>query len=350
MILLHIREATHGDNQQLIELQRKCPMGSDLLLQLDGSPDFFNRSRGYKDWTILVAEENQQIIGSAGVAVQEKTIDDSLYQGVYEYGFMVDPEQRRRGIASKLQESIEKTAQEIGADFLYLNITDDNVASHSFFTRHGFKPVRQCSPLMFMAYKKHETDHYKIRPMKEGDIPVVVNLLNEYYRDLDLYTPYTNESFIEHFNRLPFYSMKDIYLFEHDTVKAVAGYWDYTKVMRFTIQGYNTRWKIMSAVAKVLGMITAMPKVPKIGEPMTNWYLTPFAYRDPGAGNQLLMHILNKAYLDGVYMLGLPVDKESRGYSELTKLSSNEGSFTFYVKQLIDLPEIKQIYIDPIDV
>ena len=325
-------------------------MGSDLLLQLDGSPDFFNRSRGYQDWTILVAEEKKKIIGSAGFAVQDKLIGGSIYKSIYEYGFNVDPEQRRRGIATLIQNAIEERAQDYGADFLYLNITEDNVASHSFFTRHGFKPVRECSPLMFMAYKKHETDHYKIRPMKTGDIPVVVNLLNEYYRDLDFFTPFTVESFTGHFNRLPFYSMKDIYLFEHDTVKAVAGYWDYTKVMRFVIQSYNTRWKIMAAVAGVLGMFTNLPNVPKIGEPMTNWYLTPFAYRDPDAGNQLLMNILNIAHQAGVYMVGLPVDKESPSYTDHDKLKPNKGVFTFYLKPFRDLPEINQVYIDPIDI
>ena len=325
-------------------------MGSDLLLQLDGSPDFFNRSRGYQDWTILVVEENNQIIGSAGFAVQEKTIDGSIFLSIYEYGFNVDPAQRRRGIATYLQDRIEKYAQDLGADFLYLNVTEDNVAGHKFFTSYGFKTVRQCSALMLMAYKKHETDHYKIRSMKEGDIPVVVSLLNEYNRDMDFYTPFTDESFLEHFNNLPFYSMKDIYLYEHDTVKAVAGYWDYTKVMQFTLQGYNTRFKIMAGVANVLGMFTSMPKVPKVGEPMTHWYLTPFAYRDPEAGNQLIKHILNMAYQNGIDMIGFPVDKETRGYSDLKKFRSNEGRFTFYVKPFRDLPEIKQIYVDPIDV
>ena len=325
-------------------------MGSDLLLRLDGRPDFFNRSRGYQDWTILVVEENNQIIGSAGFAVQEKTIDGSIYLGVYEYGFNVDPDQRRRGIVTLLQNRVEKYADDVGADFLYLNITEDNVASHSFFAGQGFKPVRECSPLMFLAYKKHEVDQYKIRPMKEGDIPVVVQLLNEYNDGIDFYTPFTSESFTDHFNRLPFYSMKDIYIYEHDTVKAVAGYWDYTKVMRFTLQGYNTRWKIMAVVANLLGMVTPMPKVPKIGEPMTNWYLSPFAYRDPDAGVQLLMHILNQAYQNGIYMVGYPVDQESSGYSDLDKLRSNKGCLTLYLKPFRELPEIKQVYIDPIDI
>jgi GNAT superfamily N-acetyltransferase len=350
MILVHIREATTEDNEQLIQLQRKCPMGSDLLLQLDSSPDFYNRSKGYEDWNLLVAEEDEQIVGSAGFALQDKTISGSLYRGIYEYGFMVNPDYRRRGIATLLQEKVERRAQEKEADFLHLNITEDNVASHGLFTHRGFKPIRQCSPLMFMAYKKHATDHYKIRPMKEGDIPVVVTLLNEYNRDSDFYTPLTTESFVEHFNRLPFYAFEDIFLYEYDTVKAVAGYWDYSRVMRFTLQSYNTRWKIMAKVADLIGKVTPMPKLPGVGEQMTNWYLTPFAYRDPEAAKQLIMHILNIAAQNQVSMVSLPVDRENHAYSTLDKLKPNKGSFTWYIKPLRDLPEIKQIYIDPLDV
>ena len=203
---------------------------------------------------------------------------------------------------------------------------------------------------MFMAYKKHETDNYKIRPMKEGDIPVVVTLLNEYNADRDFYTPLTDDSFKEHYNRLPFYSLDDIFIYEHDTVKAVAGFWDYTKVMRFTLQSYNTRWKLMSAIANVLGKIATMPKVPEIGEAMTNWYLTPFAYRDPEAARQLTMHVLNLAYANGVYMVGLPVDKASNAYNDLNKLQPSKGGFTFYVKPYDDLPKIREIYVDPLDI
>ena len=203
---------------------------------------------------------------------------------------------------------------------------------------------------MFMAYKKHETDHYKIRPMKEGDIPVVDTLLNEYNADRDFYTPLTDDSFKAYYNRLPFYSLNDIFIYEHDPVKAVAGFWDYTKIMRFILQSYNTRWKLMSAMADLLGKITTMPKVPGIGEQMTNWYLTPFAYRDPEAARQLLMHVLNIAYSKGVYMVGLPVDKGSNAYNDLNKLRPNKGSFTFYVKSYVDLPKIREIYVDPLDI
>ena len=325
-------------------------MGSNLRLQLDSSPDFFNRSRGYTDWTVLVVEEDNQIVGSASYAVQDKVVNGSVFRGLYEYGFMVDPDQRRKGVASRLQEAVESYAGDNGVDFLHLNITEDNVASRGLFLKHGFEPMRQCSALMFMAYKTHETNHYKIRPMKEGDIPVVVTLLNEYYEGYDFYTPFTDTSFTEYFNRVPFYDMEHIYIYEHDTVKAVAGYWDYNKVMRFTLQGYNTRWKLMAFVAKTLGRIISMPRLPEVGEQMSNWYIMPFAYRDPEAANQLIMHILNLALQSKVSMVSLPVDVENPAYTELDENNPNKGSFTWYVKPLKKLPEIKKVYVDPMDV
>ena len=350
MILLHIREATQDDNQQLIELQKKSPMGSDLILQLDSSPDFFNRSKGYNDWKVLVAEEESKILGSVSFATQEKTIDSSQYLGVYEYGFIVDPSQRRKGIASKLQASIEEYAIGVDADFLHLNVTEDNQAGSSFFTKNGFKAIRACTPLMFMAYKKLETDHYKIRRMRKGDIPVVVELLNEYHQGQDFYTPQTEETFTQKLDRLPFFNLDDIYLFEHDTIKAVAGYWDYNQIMRFTLLSYNTRWKIITTMAKIMGIFRPMPNVPGIGEQMSNWYIIPFAYRDSGAASQLLMHILNEAFEQKVTMVNLIVDNESHAYTDFDHLGPNKPNFTWYIKELKEIPEVKQIYIDPLDV
>jgi len=349
---MNIREAVQDDNQQLIELQRKCPMGSDLLLQLDSSPDFFNRSRGYRDWHLLVAEEDGKILGAAGYAVQNKPIGGETYSMVYEYGFMVDPEARRKGIASSLQREIEERTAD--ADYMHLNITEDNAASHSFFTGNGFQPVKRCSPIMVMAYKEHQVEELKIRKMRDGDIPVVVELLNETYEGYDFYEPFTEESFREHYGRLPFYSLSDIYMVEQDTVLAVAGVWDYDKVMKFTMLGFDTKWKMMRIMTKVMGLFTAIPRMPGVGEPMTNWYLTPLGYRAPEAASQLLGYLLNLARKQGIGMISLPMDTESHVKEVLSGYRYGEGSFIWYVKSISgkELPEMgsKPLYVDVKDV
>jgi GNAT superfamily N-acetyltransferase len=347
-----IRKATQEDNQQLIELQRKCPMGSDLLLQLDSSPDFFNRSRGYKNWNLLVAEEDGQILGAAGYAVQNKPIGGETYSMVYEYGFMVDPEARRKGIASLLQREIEKRT--VDADYMHLNITEDNAASHSFFTGNGFQPVKRCSPIMVMAYKEHQVEELKIRKMREGDIPVVVELLNETYDEYDFYEPFTEDSFRDHYRRLPFYSINDIYLFEQDTVLAVAGVWDYDKVMKFTMLGFNTKWKMMRIITKVMGLFSVMPKMLGVGEQMSNWYLTPLGFRDPDAARQLLGYLLNLANKEDIGMISLPMDADSPIKEILSGYRYGEGNFIWYMKSSSgkELPDMssKTLFVDVKDV
>lgn len=351
-ISMRIREALDGDNQQLLELQKKSPMGSDLILQLDSSPDFFNRSRGYEDWHIIVAEEEGKIMGAAGYAVQEKPIQGEPYSMVYEYGFMVSPEARRKGIASSLQSEIEKRNPD--ADYFHLNITEDNHASHEFFIKQGFIPVRDCGPYMLMAYKDFPADPYRIRQVREGDIPVVVELLNQTYAEYEMYPPYTPESFTELIERLPELNLSDLVLYEQDSVTAVAGFWNYDKIMKFTMLGFNTRWNLMRIFTNFMGKFTEMPKMPGVGEQMTNGYLMFLGYRDPGAAEQVVSYILNQARNRGVGMLSLPLDKESHVTEILSGFRHGEGSFKWYMKPNTgrNLPELsdKPFYVDLRDV
>ncbi len=349
---MRVREATAKDNDQLLALQITSPMGKDLVIQLDGSPDFFNRSRGYENWHVLVAEDEDKLLGAACYAVQEKTLGGEIHSMAYEYGFMVDPSARRMGVATTLQKSIEE--RNLDVDYFHLNITEDNVPSHSFFTRMGFKPIRSCAPYMLMAYKKHVVDQYKIRPVRAGDIPVVVELINETYSGYDFFTPYTPESFKAFVDRLPFLNLEDVYLYDHDTIKAVAGFWDYDKVMKFKMLGFNTRWRLMRMMTNFLGKFMDMPRMPGIGEDMTNGYLTPLGFRDPVAGEQLIAHILNVAYEKGVSMVSLPLDTESHVKEIFSKFRHGEGSFTWYIKpngeRQMPVLSNKPLFVDVIDV
>ncbi|MCW4050294.1 MAG: GNAT family N-acetyltransferase [Candidatus Bathyarchaeota archaeon] len=353
--MVNIREAVLGDNDNLIKLQKKCPMGTDLQIELDGSPDFFNRSKAYEDWHILVAEDNDKIVGSAGYAVKDVVINERVEKTGYEYGFMVDPDHRRKGIASALQLEVEEQCVSKGVEFLHLNITEGNVPSMTLFTKLGFIEIRDCIPIMLMAYKHNKVDEYKIRRMKEGDIPVVISLMNKTYSNHNFYEPFTERSFREYYARMPFYDINDIFLYEDgDSVRAVAGYWDYNKVMKFTLKSLNNRWKLMSFLVKILSVISTMPKMPGKGEQMSNWYLTPFAYRDDNAAKQLLGYILNLALESDVNMITLPLDANDPIVQVLDAFRGNKGQFKWFVKPLgtKKIPGLSRnpLYIDVIDI
>lgn len=349
---MNIREATQKDNEQLLQLQKTSPMGSDLILQLDSSPDFFNRSKGYKEWSILVAEEDTKLLGAACYAVQDKPILGITYSMIYEYGFMVDPSARRKGVATALQSEIEQRTPD--ADYYHLNITEDNHASHAFFTKMGFAKVRECSPYMVMAFKEENVDQYKVRQAQEGDIPVIAELLNDTYADYEMYESFSPESLTEYIDRLPFFSISDIYLHIDDTVRAVAGFWDYDNVMKFTMLGFNTKWRLMRLFTNTLRVFTDMPYMPGVGEQMTNGYLMLLGYREPGAGKNLLGHILNRTRSKNIGMVSLPLDKESHVKEVLDGFRYGEGSFNWYIKPRkgLDLPDLgsKVFFVDPKDV
>lgn len=349
---MNIREATDSDNHHLLQLQKKSPMGSDLVLQLDSSPDFFNRSRGYEDWHILVAEDDGHLLGVAGYAIQKKPILGKIHSLVYEYGFMVDPDSRRKGVASALQSEIEKRNADV--DYFHLNITEDNVASHSFFNKQGFQPVRNCGPYMLMAYKEFQVDPYRIRQVKKGDIPVIVDLLNQTYENYEMFTPFTAESLTELIDRLPSFSLSDLIIFEQDTMRAVVGFWDYDKIMKFRMLGFNTRWKLMRLFTNFMGRFTDMPKMPGLGEQMTNGYLMFLGYRDSEAAEHVIGHVLNRAKSLGVGMVSLPLDRESHIPEVLSKFRHGLGSFIWYMKSNygLEIPNFpdKALYVDPRDV
>ena len=47
---MHIREAIPEDNDKLEELQSKCPQGTNLIVSVVNTPDFFGRAKAYESY------------------------------------------------------------------------------------------------------------------------------------------------------------------------------------------------------------------------------------------------------------------------------------------------------------
>jgi len=56
--MVTIRKANENDNEALLEMEKKCPQGTDLVFRWDSSPDYFSRSYPYKDRNMFIAEED----------------------------------------------------------------------------------------------------------------------------------------------------------------------------------------------------------------------------------------------------------------------------------------------------
>ncbi len=350
--MIEIREATEKDNEVLIELQKRCPQGTSFVLGIDSSPDFFARSRPFEDWHVFVALEDGSIVGSAACAISHICVEGRQFKTAYEYGFIVDPHHRRKGIAKKLQEYMERIARDKNVDLLHLDITEDNIPSINLFSKLGFKKVKDCATFSLFAYREQIIfREANIRKMVKSDVGGVANLINEMYDDYDFFTPFEARDFIEYIGRMPHFDFSNILVFEDDEViKACLGYWDYNKVRRYIVQKFNWKSKAQIFSMRLMRLFAKTPNIPTQGQPLLSYNLATLAYRDPSSITELIKHVINLALRNKIDFLHIPLDLESQAATLLSQFRHTKVKLHFFIKSLKqnDIPNLgkRKLYID----
>jgi GNAT superfamily N-acetyltransferase len=353
--MLGIREANEGDNHALNELQKKCPMGTSMVLGVDSSPDYFARSRPFKDWHVFVAVENNTIIGSAAFAISDTYVEGRRLKTAYEYGFIVDPLHRRKGIAEKLQRHIEHITPDKGVDLLHLGIIEDNTPSTSLFSKMGFEKVKDCTTFSLMPYKKQKiAPGANIRSMDEADVDAVTNLINETYRNYNFFAPCQPNDFLESLRRMPHFDFHNILVLEdNDGIQACLGYWNYNKVRRYIVQKLDWKLKVQTYLIRLIGLFTKMPYIPRLGEPLLSYNLTIMAYRNLESLAELIRNIVNIALENKINFIHVTVDPKNPIAAILSSFGHTKRKLYFFTKSLRQerLPNLgeRNLYIDALE-
>jgi len=350
--LIKIREASEKDNETLIELQNRCPQGTSFVLGVDSSPDYFARSKPFRDWHVLVANEENGIVGSAAFAIDEAYVGGRKFRVAYEYGFIVDPRHRRKGIAIKLQERIERVALGKDVDLLHLDITEDNGPSIELFSKFGFRKVKDCATFSLMVSRRHKVPQERnIRQMGRSDVEEVVSLINEMYHDYSFFNPFKPEDFVNYVRRMPYFNFHDILVFEDNgDIKACLGCWNYNKVRKYIVQKFSWKLKAQIYLLRLMGLFTQMPEIPTIGEPIQSYNLTTLAYKNRESITELVKHIINKALDNKISFLHVPVDLDTEIAAVLSKFRHTKLKLHFFVKSLkqAKVPNLEdtKLYVD----
>ena len=350
--MIRIREAAEKDNEALIELQKRCPQGTSFILGVDDSPDYFDRSRPFKDWHVFVAIEDGSIVGSAACAISDTYVGGRQFKTAYEYGFIVDSHHRRKGIAIKLQDHIEHIARDKNVDLLHLNIAEDNLPSINLFSKMSFKKLKECATFSLTAYRKQRIVRVtNIRKMEKSNVGRVVNLINEMYQDYDFFTPFKTRDFIEYVGRMPYFDFHNILVFEdNEGIKACLGYWEYDKVRKYIVKRFNWKMKAQIFLMRLIGLFTKMPSIPMQGEPLLSYNLTTLAYKDSESITELIKHVINLALEKEINFIHIPLDPESPAAAALSQFRHTKLKLHFFIKPLKqkDFPNLgeRKLYID----
>jgi L-amino acid N-acyltransferase YncA len=313
-------------------------MGSSLILQLDSSPSFFNRSKHQLENHVVVAVEDGNIIGSGSCAIMEKRVNEKILRTAYNYNLMVDSEYRRKGIAMLLSERREEIAREQDCDLIFSHITEGNIPSIRLQEKKGFMHIKDSISYVLMVYKPHKlsTDS-EIRPAMKTDLPRIVDLINNTHSEYDLYKPHTIDEFSELVDRRSHYNLQNILVYESEgKVEACLGYWDYTNVTKVTVLKLSRKNRLMSSVLAFLGIFTKMPRIPSSGQVMKQYFLQDIGFTKPQYLAELVKYVNNMALENDIQYLTI-MGVEEPISEVLSKFMHTNSTDHIFAKPLKDL-------------
>lgn len=350
---MHIREATQSDNEELQQLQARCPQGTTLIVSAVNMPDFFARVKAYSDYKVYVAVEDNRIVGSTACALRSAMVSGTEEKVGHVFQAFVDPDYRGRRIAGQMHQAREEYLRQNRAVLAYSIIIEGNLPSMSYIGREGFKRHRTMVMPCLAVFKEMPIESgYEIRTATEDDIPAIASLINETWQDCELYEPKSAKGLRQFIARTPGYDFSNLFLIkEHGDILACLGFWDWRQVMRIRVEKLNTKMKLIKLFADLAHLFRPMPRMPSAGELIKQIMLTPIAFKRPEYLAVLLRHINNLAlqksigYIYCVCGQGHPLLSAMRGFARV------DTAIHVYIKYFRENTILgdKPFFIDGID-
>jgi N-acetylglutamate synthase-like GNAT family acetyltransferase len=350
---MYIREATQNDNEELQRLQARCPQGTTLIVSTVNTPDFFARVKAYSDYKVYVAIDDNRIVGSIACALRSAMIKGKEEKIGNQFQAFVNPDYRGRRLAGQMHQASEEYLRQQGVALGYSLIMEGNIPSMHFASREGFQ--RHCTIVMpgLAVFKEMPVvSDYKIKAAVTDDLPAVADLLNETWQDYELYEPKSAEGLQQFINRTPGYDLDNLFLIEEGgNILACLGFWDWSQVMKITVERMNTRMRLVKLFTDLARIFRPTPRAPRPGELLKQIMLTPIGFKHPKYLVPLLRHINNLARQKGIGLIYCVCEQGHPLLSSLQGFTRIDTSIHVYIKYFRENAVLgnKPLFIDGID-
>ncbi len=350
---MYIREATQNDNEELQQLQARCPQGTTLIVSTVNAPDFFARVKAYSDYKVYVAVEDNCIVGSTACALRSAMVNGKEEKIGHVFQAFVDPGYRGRRIAGQMHQVREEYLKQKDAVLGYSLIMGGNVPSMRYISREGFQRHRTLVMPGLAVFKEMPVESdYRIRTAVSDDLPAVAGLINETWQDCELYEPKSAEGLQRFITRTPGYDFDNLFLLEEDgNTLACLGFWDWSQVMRIRVERLNTKMRFFNLFTNLARFLLPMPRMPRTGELIKQIMLTPIGFKHSKYLAPILRHINNLAQQKGIGYIycvceqGHPLLSSMRGFA---RIDTAIHVYIKYLRENIILGN-KPLFIDGID-
>jgi GNAT superfamily N-acetyltransferase len=138
--MLNIRPATEKDIPRLLELYRQLSLNPEdyKFASLKDCRQVFNEQSKIPGYSLLVAEENGEVIGTTVIAILPGMAHGTAPFAVIEY-VVVDEKKRSKGVGKILMDYCKDKAKKAGCYKIMLTSDKRRDRAHKFYRSIGFE-------------------------------------------------------------------------------------------------------------------------------------------------------------------------------------------------------------------
>ncbi|MEO8569964.1 MAG: GNAT family N-acetyltransferase [Ginsengibacter sp.] len=265
--MIKYRMATSGDNQQLIALTASSGMAGEIALRIDRKPDFFKLLEMRGETKVFVALEEDTIIASLCVSLQQVYVGGEIYPLRYIGDFKVAEEYRKKGIGLRLCDNMADYVISNNSDLAFLNISKGNNRPVSFFRNRPNVPDFDNIGI----FKIHQFIGKKIKKLaarhniRDTEITEDVLLfLNEYYRKYELGSVITREKLG---------GAQVFKIQQNNKIIAVMCLVDTMNLKQNVVTRISFKMKVLLKAMNFFSGLGGISKMPTLNEPVRMMYI-----------------------------------------------------------------------------
>lgn len=267
-----IRIAIPGDNTKLVVLSKMTPMDGTISICTRREPDFFSLLRKKGSPLVLVAEENNEIIGCISIVREEMILMGRPTSMFYICDLKVHPDYRKKKVGTLLCHAMHDYLLKTGADLVFCTVAEGNEKVMPLvFGKAGIEgginagpfhilqllPKKKFNPGGGMSIKKISYDEY---------------MLNFYTKFSERYIFYPAKR-PENFEGCVHYaSMKN------NKPVSIISLFDPGQLKQYVLVNIPWYYTFLAFLLRMAKPLIHIPKLPHKGEQLRILYVKDFAY------------------------------------------------------------------------
>jgi len=285
--MFRIREATPVDNEALLHLESQSPQGTGISILIDRE-DYFYRSRLHDRSRVLIAEEDDKLVGIMAFAIKDVLLGGAPEPVAYFYDLRGEVSYRRsmkRGLFRLWKACLEEM-EAADAAFIYGNVKADNNDSMRVATKMGAKVGATFDILSLPSLPGSVTALDDHLDDLEDEIERLDRLVGaRSLRPCDFGAAYRRGAELGY--------LRGIYRMERSGSVAQVSAWDLSSIYRGRVLRMPASLIALGAFLNPLATFLPVPRIPKVGQRLS--YLQLFdPVCDGGHGAALLKELVQQ--------------------------------------------------------